>query len=176
MKNENPIAGIGKPAVVLYLDFDGVLHPEDVWHKPGVGAYVRTPAGHSLFEHAELLETLLEPYPTVGIVLSTSWVVTLGYARARSYLPPRLKERVVGATYHSTMNPLEFRNLPRGEQVLGDVTRRRPKKWLAVDDTDDGWPSHFRENVVITDPVDGLSHQQCHSALRARLALAMAPK
>ncbi|WP_434666218.1 hypothetical protein P5W99_31475 [Paraburkholderia sp. A3BS-1L] len=29
--------------VALYLDFDGILHPEDVWRRPGYGPYVATP-------------------------------------------------------------------------------------------------------------------------------------
>ncbi|QBQ95924.1 hypothetical protein [Paraburkholderia pallida] len=41
--------------VVLDLDFDGVLHPEDVWRRPQTGPYVASPPGHALFEHAALL-------------------------------------------------------------------------------------------------------------------------
>jgi hypothetical protein len=62
---------------VLYLDFDGVLHPEDVWRRPGWGPYVASPPGHQLFEHADLLVELLAPYPDLRIVLSTSWVRVL---------------------------------------------------------------------------------------------------
>lgn len=57
-----------------YLDFDGVLHPEDVWCRPGWGAYVASPPGHRLSKHAALLAGVLAPIPEVQIVLSTSWV------------------------------------------------------------------------------------------------------
>ncbi len=51
---------------VLYLDFDGVLHPEDVWRRPKFGPYVATPPGHTLFEDASLLVALLNPYKSDG--------------------------------------------------------------------------------------------------------------
>lgn len=48
----------GHDGTVLYLDFDGVLHHEDVWWHPRRGVYIRTP-GHQLFEHVPLLEEVL---------------------------------------------------------------------------------------------------------------------
>lgn len=56
---------------VLYLDYDGVLHHEDVRWRPRVGAYMNA-TGFRLFEHANLLDVLLRPFPELRIVLSTS--------------------------------------------------------------------------------------------------------
>lgn len=59
-----PATGSGEP--VLYLDYDGVLiHEKVLWH-PKRGAYLHAPEGHSLFQHAPLLEELLAPYLTPG--------------------------------------------------------------------------------------------------------------
>jgi len=56
---------------VLFLDFDGVLHPEDVYQLPGGPPFIRTPAtGHTLFEHMVPLETLLAPYPKRTVIPS----------------------------------------------------------------------------------------------------------
>ena len=45
----------GAGELVLYLDFDGVLHHENVlWH-PNKGAYLCAPSRYTLFQHAELL-------------------------------------------------------------------------------------------------------------------------
>jgi len=52
---------------ILYLDFDGVLHHENVLWRPLVGPYLSAPDGCLLFQHAELLERLLEPCPRVQI-------------------------------------------------------------------------------------------------------------
>lgn len=158
---------------LLYLDYDGVLHPEDVYRHPKKGIYL---AGkyerHALFEHAELLADELQPYPKVGIVLSTSWVRLLRYRRALSYLPERLQVRVLGATYHSSrMNKEHFAELSRGQQVLGDAGRRRATRWLAVDDDAAHWPESHLAHLVHTDPVQGLA--AVLPEFRARLKLMM---
>ena len=59
---------------MLFLDFDGVLHPEDVHRRAGNSPYIGSPSGHVLFEHAPLLAAVLRPCPDIRIVLSTSWV------------------------------------------------------------------------------------------------------
>jgi hypothetical protein len=102
---------------VLYLDYDAVLHPEAVYWRRRRGVYLDaawTEAGHRLFEHAELLEVLMEPYPKLTIVLSTLWVVQYGRQRAAKRLPPRLQRRVVGDM-----------SLLNGQlRVSGNVTRQ----------------------------------------------------
>jgi hypothetical protein len=144
---------------VLYLDFDGVVHPEPVHWSVRRGAYLTAEleaAGRRLFEHAELLEELLEPYASLRIVLSTSWAVEYGYSRAAKRLPEGLRKRVIGATFHSSMDRAAFRKMPRGGQVLSDVARRRPSVWLALDDTDEGWNT-AREHVGVTDERHGIA-------------------
>jgi hypothetical protein len=156
---------------VLYLDFDGVLHPEEVWRCPGSGPYVASPPGHQVFEHAALLERCLEPYPGLRIVLSTNWVLVFRSVRkVARRLPPGLRERVAGATFHRQMDPGWFRSIPRGVQVWGDVCRRRPDAWLALDDDEAGWPAVGRAHLVRTDPVLGLSDPAVLADLQTRLA------
>lgn len=163
------LQGYAQP--VLYLDFDGVLHPEDVWRHPGRGIYLGPGgAGHELFENAPLLEELLEPYPKVQVVLSTSWVRALGYSKAVKHLPPGLARRVMGATFHSQMEDVDWYNLLRGRQVERDVARRRPSAWMAIDDTDEGWSDSSREHLVLSDPVEGIRAPLVAARLRERLA------
>jgi hypothetical protein len=123
-----------------------------------------------LFEHAALLARCMAPYPALRIVLSTSWVrVFRGVQKAARRLPPELRARVVGATFHSRMDPRWFRSQPR-VQVWGDVCRRQPEAWLALDDDDAGWPDVCRDHLVRTDPVLGISAPSVLAELRARLA------
>lgn len=145
---------VGTP--VLYLDYDGVLHHENVlWH-PRRGVYAGPP-GFVLFEHAALLDELMAPYPLLKIVLSTSWVRTYGCYRTAQRLPESLRRRVIGATFHSKMSEQMFLLKPRGKQVLEDVVRRRPSNWLALDDTDEGWPNAHQDHVLITDETLGIA-------------------
>jgi hypothetical protein len=156
---------------VLYLDFDGVLHPETVYMRPGKGPYIESPKGHKLFEHVGLLERVLLPYPDVRIVLSTSWVrVYKGVARVARKLPPELRARVVGATYHGAMEVESFKRAPRGMQIWSDVLRRQPDDWIAVDDDYLHWPSWARDKLVRTHEILGISAPTVLAELRAKLA------
>lgn len=155
---------------VLYLDYDGVLHHEAVYRHPKRGIFLTAGPGFTLFQHAPLLAELMQPYPEVRIVLSTSWSRVLGMSRAASYLPQELRRRVVGATFHSEMYEHEFLNTARGLQVYQDYLRRSPSAALALDDTDEGWPDTFREHLVLTDEVHGISAPKVRKELERKLA------
>lgn len=160
----------GQGGVVLYLDFDGVLHHEDVWFHPRRGAYVNTP-GYALFEHTHLLEDVLASFPEVRIVLSTSWVRVRRYSRAVKRLSPSLQVRVIGATFHTRMNRSDFEALPRGVQILNDVVRRNPIHWVALDDDAEGWVPEYLEQLIHCDSVLGISAPGVLDALKERLTL-----
>ncbi|WP_254699792.1 HAD domain-containing protein [Trinickia violacea] len=154
------------------LDFDGVLHPQSVYFYYKRGPVLADAPGHVLFEHIELLESVLEPYPQVRIVLSTSWVRRYrgSIARVSRRLTPALRSRVIGATYHSRMDRTAFGETPRGMQIWQDVLRRKPSAWLALDDDDEGWPSWCRDNLVRTDEMLGISEPRVLAELQAKLA------
>lgn len=132
---------------------------------------MHAPAGYRLFQHAPLLDDMLQPFPSIKVVLSTSWVRQYGCAGAAKRLPPGLHGRVIGATYHSRMRAGTFADLPRGAQVAEDVLRRRPGSWLALDDNPEGWPDWSAPHFLQTDPFEGISPQQFQDELRRRLAL-----
>lgn len=164
-----PPKGRGEP--VLYLDFDGVIQHENcLWH-PKRGAYLHAPERYRLFQHAQLLDMMLQGYPNIGVVLSTSWVRRYGCAGAAKRLPLGLRMRVIGATYHSRMPAAGFSLLTRGEQVTEDVLRRRPGSWLALDDDPIGWPQWAAQHLLLTDPYEGISPRHLQDELRRRLAL-----
>lgn len=147
----------GNGELVLYLDFDGVLHHENVtWHRTK-GAHLTAQAPHRLFQHAELLAELLDPYPSVQIVLSTTWARIYGCDKAAKRLPEALRGRVIGATFHSKMHEQDFMSAPRGMQVWGDVVRRRPRDWLALDDDYLHWPKWCLDKFVRTHEHEGIS-------------------
>jgi hypothetical protein len=124
---------------------------------------------HHLFEHAPLLEELLQPYPEVRIVLSTTWSQS-SYSRARDRLPKGLIDRVVGSTYHSHVDKMMFRQASRGLQIWADVCRRTPVKWLAIDDDHVGWPVWALDRYIRTDENLGISEPEVLGKLIAKLA------
>jgi hypothetical protein len=156
---------------VLYLDFDGVLHHENVlWH-PRRGAYLHAPERYQLFQHAALLEQLLGPFPNIVIVLSTNWQRRYRFSKVVKRLPPGLRSRVVGATYHSDMAGDGYDLLPRWAQIVNDVHRRQPATWVAVDDDIIGWPTDLLHHLVACDPYEGISPPAVQAEVRRRLAL-----
>jgi hypothetical protein len=160
---------LGNGDLLLYLDYDGVLHHEDVWWHARIGPYLRAPDAYKLFQHLDLLETLLAPFPEVRIILSTSWVRRYGCSKAAKQLGPRLRHRVLGATFHSRMNEDLFLNTPRGQQVWNDVQRRKPRGWLALDDDGEGWPTESSGHFIRTHETDGISDPQVLAILKERL-------
>jgi hypothetical protein len=150
---------------VLYLDFDGVLHDEQVYFHRRKGIILSTP-GRTLFEWMPILEQLMEPHPNVSIVLSTSWVRIRSFNFAKKRLSPGLQRRVIGATFHRReMRKDEFVLLPRGEQIANDVFRRGPKNWFAIDDDHLGWPSWCRDNLIRTNGNLGISAPDIQEAI-----------
>jgi hypothetical protein len=158
---------------VLYLDFDSVLHPGEVYVRASGGLVLRNSPGHELFEHAPLLDRALLPYPGISIVLSTSWVRHYRgcIPRIAARLPPGLRDRVIGATFHSGMSRDTFEASSRGSQVCADVLRRKPGRWLAIDDDDDGWPKWARKQLVLTHKVLGISEPAVLGELQSKLEL-----
>ena len=143
--------------LLLYLDYDGVLHHENViWH-PRKGATLQAPSRYRLFQHVALLEELLAPYPEVQIVLSTAWVRYYSFSGTAKKLPSTLRARVIGSTYHSQMDWERFSQIPRGMQIYRDVAMRNPRGWLALDDDYHRWPQGCLEQYVRTDDYEGIS-------------------
>jgi len=160
----------GAGSLVLYLDFDGVLHHENcLWH-PRRGPFLKAPKGHILFQHADLLAQILSPYPQVKIVQRTSWVRSYGCHGAAKRLPLTLRERVIGGTFHSRMNENEFVAAPRSMQVWGDVSRRKPQDWMALDDGYLHWPAWCRKNYIQTPEVEGIGDPDTCKKIIQRLA------
>lgn len=156
--------------MILFLDFDGVLHPARVYlgqHGPELDG------DGSLFMWAEPLAELLAAHTHVQIVLSTAWVRHLPFEQVRDFLPLRLRRRVVGSTWHRIRNDPEYsKNLPlsywpdssRYQQVRRWVRLHRLRQWIDIDDDVEGWdePAH----LVQTAPETGLSDPAVLARLR----------
>lgn len=140
--------------MIIFLDFDGVLHPDAVYRPRNKPLQLR--AAGELFMHASILEDALSPYPQAKVVLSTSWVKVLGYDRTVKKMPLKLAERVIGATWHDRMNEMgrdPFDWMTRYQQIEAHVMRNAVEKWIAIDDLHSGkedWPACEIDKLVLT--------------------------
>lgn len=157
---------------LLFLDYDGVLHPDAVY-LTSRGVELR--AAGELFMWAPLLVEALAPHQDVQIVLSTSWARNLGFHRARSVLPAELQPRVIGATWHSAMGKgwpdfIPWDAQTRHEQIQAYLSRlSTPASWIAIDDDDRGWADADRDRLILTDPNQGLSAPETLGQLAQKL-------
>lgn len=145
----------------------------DVWHSTIGGTFFGEAAKdepHSLFENVNLLVEVLEPFPEVAIVLSTSWVYTYGYSAISSRLPDALWARVIGSTYSGVNQLSGFSSMARGYQILEDVKRRKPYAWVAVDDDVKDWPEECLENLVASHPIQGIAEESVYKNLKRKLS------
>jgi hypothetical protein len=131
---------MSKP-MILFLDFDGVLHHENVTlHKcksPTARRYLKDHErryltvtgreyvkGPNLFEYADQLAACLAPYPDIQIVISSSW---------REHRPPSLADRVIGQTpYCDKYGGVGSRLSEILAYLDGNALASRP--WIAIDD------------------------------------------
>lgn len=155
---------------LCYLDYDAVLHDGNVLRNRNKGLTIKTP-GRTFFEWMPTLEDLLAPYPDLQIVLSTTWVRELGFKEAKLELSASLHDRVIGSTFlHPNIVKAEFDIMSRGKQILSDVERRKPTHWFALDDDAHGWPTQYKDNLIQTTALLGLSDPVVQEKVRQKLA------
>jgi hypothetical protein len=158
----------------LYLDFDGVLHPDGVYNDRGQPELMLP---GRLFQHAHILLEALAYHPEVKIVLSTSWVSVFGYNATLAYLTPKIRERVIGSTWREPQQvgiykTERFGKLTRFQQIMEHVAINQITNWLALDDlhsNSQGWLASYSKHLVLCHPDTGLSHPDVQAALNTAL-------
>lgn len=165
--------------MILFLDYDGVLHPDAAYIEKG-RPVLR--AEGEFFMWAPLLVDILADHPHVRVVLSTSWVRILRFDRARQRLPAELARRVIGSTWHSTMArhpegvhkiyPTWWDESTRYAQIKRYVDRAGLTRWLAIDDHDEGWAEEDRDCLIHTQSETGISTPDILAHLHTKLLMA----
>ena len=121
-----------KEYMTLFLDFDGVLHP-DVCDR------------ESRFCNRDRLQKILRDFPEVDIVLTTTWRLRFPLDSAgdtlKHYFSYDISERIVGVTPDSKdLDPRQFPDglelYPREWECIAWLRANRPYSphWLALDD------------------------------------------
>lgn len=148
--------------MIIFLDFDGVLHPQYD------GAWVRP---EQAFCHLPRLEAVLRAFPGVDLVVSSEWRRQFPLAALRARFSPDIAARIVGATPVAASAEHAGRYVParREAEILQwlDSADRATEPWLALDDA--VWQFDRYRDRVIACPAhtgfDGLAE----AALRQRL-------
>jgi hypothetical protein len=135
---------------VLFIDFDGVLHPDPALDCAALSSSV----GH--FGWLAALVEILKPHPDVAVVVHSSWREVYNEPELKDILS-ELGSRVLGAT------PIGARY----ESIL---------RWLAdrpeftsvriLDDDISEFPSPIPDELIVCDPNHGVTDGSVKVALR----------
>lgn len=122
----------------LFLDFDGVLHPQFEG--------MPTPVEH-LFCHVPRFEGVMRDFPQVRIVISSTWRHQFALDHLRTYFSPDIAARITDATPQT--NPDDYRPARREDEILAwlAATGNESVPWIALDDATWQFDRH-RDRVV----------------------------
>ncbi len=131
--------------MLLFLDFDGVLH----------GTHC---SPEQLFCHVPNLEAVLREFPTVNVVISSTWRYYHSLEKLKQYFSPDIAMRIVGVTPFEYDN--RFQNTlenNREAEILAYLDLHdNNQPWLALDDVLWQFP-HHQDRVVSCLGIVGLN-------------------
>ena len=144
--------------MILFLDFDGVLHPvgED-----------RLPSEGTDFCFLPRLEALLREFLHVKIVISSSWREQLRYETLLKPFSSDIRSRILGATPHSGFGLPPPYGQREGEILAWlQVHDATDVPWVALDDA--YWQfDHCRDHLVVCESFTGFD-EKASADLRRR--------
>jgi hypothetical protein len=152
----------------IYLNFDGVLHPDQLLYEQGCAPSLLT-SEHSALEYAGCLVAALESHLDAAIVLNTWWTFYLGLDACIEMLPPALAARVIGSTvqHASTYDQIPTRH----REVERYIARRRHQAFLIVDHANARYSRDLSPFLLLLDPLEGLSNPTTCRSLKRRIEL-----
>lgn len=108
--------------MILFLDFDGVLHP-------------RAP-GKALFSNLARLEAVLREFEFVEVVITSTWRENMSFEELQALFSPDIRPRVIGVT---PVVEIEFPAGPHGTReeeirLFLEQGKYQERSWLALDD------------------------------------------
>ncbi len=145
--------------MILFLDFDGVLHPLDTEDE--------------LFTSLPLLEAVLREASHVEVVISSAWREHHPLDELRGFFGPDLRPRIIDVTpvgCDTDDLPLEVQAYLRHSECLWWLRQHRPPgtPWLALDDQPGLW-GFSCPNLMLIDSSTGLTARDARE-LRRRLS------
>ena len=113
---------------VLFLDFDGVLHPTNSYKS-------------NLFIHRHQFEKVLRSVPQIDIVISSSWRLHYEFDYLLQMFSQDIAARIVGVTPRFALLddsevPDSLLGYPREAECSAWIRANRPpsEQWFAIDD------------------------------------------
>ena len=137
----------------LFLDFDGVLHPDRYAltnYDPN-----RVFRSNEIFNQAPILAGLITEFPC-QIIISSSWRFTHSLDEMKEKLPKAIAKNVVGVTGDAYIGPY-----PRYNEIQEYLISRNKSlyAWRALDDSKLEFPRGCTD-LILCDPNTGIATKQ----------------
>jgi hypothetical protein len=135
---------------ILFLDFDGVLHPDGV----------------ALFSKLRLFEEHVLRMPEVEIVISSTWREDHSLDELRSYFSVPLRDRIIGVT-PSLEDGYDCGGRQREIEAFLDSAgcSSDNASWVALDDMPLFFASHY-PHLILTDSAQGFTESNGQALLQ----------
>ncbi|KAA9174128.1 hypothetical protein F3K36_14830 [Delftia sp. BR1] len=142
---------------VLFLDFDGVLHPTIAIRgaKPPLSPEQILTGWPKTFEHVPILENLLKGFDDVSIIASTSWRIFFNDEQLGRFFPSlsRFYEGSIGSPC-----------MGRAEAINNWVKDNKPKDFAILDDKCENFPGYW-PNLILCRSELGILEQRVQLSL-----------
>ena len=138
--------------MILFLDFDGTLHPNWTLHQRG-DRQVAVPYSGPRFVEAPILASIIEPYSEhIDIVISSWWAYTRSISEIAELLSQGIANRITGSIWLSEQ-PTRYRDesMSRYRSIqlwLDHHSAALTDGWIALDGNDRGWPPELRHHLI----------------------------
>lgn len=137
----------------LFLDFDGVLHP----NRYSLSNYDpdRVFTSNEIFSQAPVLAGLITEFPC-QIIISSSWRFNYNIDEIKEKLPKAIAKNVVGVTGDAYIGPY-----PRYNEIKEYLISRNKSlyEWRALDDSKIEFPNGCND-LILCDPNTGITSKQ----------------
>lgn len=152
--------------MLVYLNFDGVLHPNHLLYRYGRAPELLSP-GHTVLEYASAFAEAFEVCPDATVVLNTWWTYHLSMDACVELLPVPVRRRISGTTLASAFQGEALPN--RVREAENHIGMPAKEELLVVDNSAARYRSDLLPHLLLVDEERGLSCQSAMSELKKRL-------
>lgn len=125
--------------MILFLDFDGVLHP-----------FIKDRFDGPKFTKLALLEGWLRDHAEINVVISSSWRDTMSVEKLQSFFSEDIRPRIIDKCPQLPWEPEP--DFWRHEEIMAWIKKTNYQgKWLAIDDSSHEFPPNF-ELLIVCNP------------------------
>lgn len=147
--------------MIIFLDFDGVLHEVECAH-------------WAEFQHVEKLEDVLKDYPDVKIVISSSWRYRETLTELQLHFSEHIRHRIIDVTPQLTDSMVP---MARFKEITAWIEKNSYEgAWIAIDDQhcefpkiNDGFSQYLHPNLIAPHKRFGIGEEDMR-ILRSRLS------